>query len=190
MEPGFISLMGAVMIARGTERACYVHPGDPTMCIKVSTTSRGRQQQRERRYFRALVRRNVRSRHIVEHHGEVETEHGLGLVFSLVRDYDGAVSSDVTTFVQAHGTRGIAEAFEALRGDLLAHCIIACDMSLENFLVRRTAPDAFEIVMVDGLGNREFIPISSLFECCARLKMRRRWKRFARKIAGLIPPER
>jgi hypothetical protein len=116
--------------------------------------------------------------------GVVETNLGLGLVFSYITDHDGQRSLDVARFVAKHGTQGVADAFRQLKAHFDRWSIITCDMSFDNFLVRRSSPESIEIVMIDGLGNRDFIPVASYIELFARAKMTRRWKRFAAKLAA------
>ena len=188
--PARVSL-GATPLARGRERACYPDPRNPARIIKVCHEPAGKQQRRELRYFRHLARRGVPWRHLPAFHGAVETDRGTGLVFDLVRDYDGRPSPHLEAFIAADGLQGIAGALAELKAHYARWNIITCDMSLGNFLVRRTAPETIELVMIDGVGNREFIPFSSAIAALGRVKMRRRWRRFDRKLErrfGLRPP--
>jgi len=182
-EHKFVDLTNARVLARGSERICYLHPEDPGKCIKVAIAPGSRQQQRELQFFRRLARRGGGWQHIPRFHGTVDTSLGTGLVVSRVRDYDGATSADLDSFIQRGETQGFPPALEQLKACFRERNIITCDMSLKNFLVRRLSPTTNELVMVDGLGNREFIPLASWLPAWGRMKMKRRWKRFDRKLS-------
>lgn len=177
-----LDLSSAPAVAAGAERLLYRHPLDPSRCVKVPKHASGRQQGREERYFERLAARRIPWRHMPEFFGTVATNRGRGLVFEYVQDFDGNRSSDLRSHVRRHGPRGVAEALRDLEDHYARWAVITCDMSFDNFLVRRSSPDAIEILMIDGLGNREFIPVSSLFRSLARRKMARRWRAFHRKL--------
>jgi len=175
----------AKKISEGKERICYTHCHDPAKCIKVKKSAHGRQHLREFQYYRRLVRQNISMLHLPDFHGTVDTNMGMGLVFSLVQNYDGTIAKNLKIHIATYGTGGIAEAMRRLQSAFMEAKIITCDVSLDNFLVRHLTPETFELVLIDGVGNREFIPVSSHFACLARIKMRRRWNRLNRKLFRL-----
>ena len=55
-------------IGQGRERACYVHPDDPRLAVKLPLTDTSEQSQREIRFYRKLRRRKaMHSKHIPKH---------------------------------------------------------------------------------------------------------------------------
>jgi len=180
-----IQLAECRVMGAGTERTCFLHPFDSGKCIKVARSRAGRQHRREWSYFEALSRRGVPWRHLPAYHGAVDTDQGTGLVFSLVRDFDGNISTSLKAFADAHGIGRIRPALEELEAFFSHWRIITCDMNLNNFLVQRPDPETLVLVMIDGLGNREFIPVSSLFAFAYRSKMKRRWRRMENKLNRL-----
>jgi hypothetical protein len=180
-----INLNDAMLIARGSQRACYQHPDDPGKCIKVNFHPDGKQQQREYRYFIHLRRRGIPFRHIPAFYGTIETDLGTGLLFERISDHDGTTSASLDAYVKREGMKDIPAALQAMKTHFLEWNIITCDMSLNNFMVRRNAEDGIEIVMIDGVGNREAIPLSSVLTIFGRMKMQRRWTRFERKLEPL-----
>lgn len=91
-ENDMIVLTEDLFIGRGYERACYRHPMDRNLCIKVSETGRiPRKQQNpvEFKYHKKLAARNIDWSHIARCHGWIETDKGKGLVFDLKHDENG-----------------------------------------------------------------------------------------------------
>ena len=64
-----------------------------------------------------------------------------------------------------------------LTRDLLPHNIIAVADS----------PERFRLVIVDGIGNSEFLPLSHWFKFCARAKIERKIRKFDHRIQILLP---
>ncbi len=182
-----IELTDSCRISRGSERTCYIYPGQPEKCIKVENpdSCKSRQQAREKVYFSRLARKRVPWEHIPAYYGTVDTNMGKGLVFSLIRDFDGSISRNLKETIEQRGLSDIGPDMERLKAFFYEWSIITCDMSLTNFLVQWIRPDMKKVVMIDGLGNREFVPLSNLCASMAAVKMRRRWRRFDRKLARL-----
>ncbi|MDE0189984.1 MAG: YrbL family protein, partial [Gammaproteobacteria bacterium] len=48
-------------------------------------------------------------------------------------------------------------------------------------------PERFRLVIVDGIGNSEFLPLSHWFKFCARAKIERKIRKFDHRIRILLP---
>jgi len=183
---GPLDISNAEVIASGKERTCYIHPLDPHKCIKVKKTTASKQHERERRYFQRLSRRNLPWIHVPAFYGTVETNFGPGNVFSMVRDFDGSISRDLRCMAGQIDHDRIIAAAEELKQYFIKWHIITCDMNPGNFLIQRLSPETFRMVMIDGVGNREFIPVSTYCFWMCRWKMRRRWRKFDGKLARVL----
>ncbi|MEM1141223.1 MAG: YrbL family protein [Pseudomonadota bacterium] len=141
-------------------------------------------------------------RHVPRYHGTVATDMGLGIVTELLRNEDGswpknlrelfslgevrAQSHDDADEREAITTRpaqdqialldGIDEFLEAVRElrilsrDLLAHNIVALKEE-----------SRYRVVLVDGIGNAELIPVSSWSDLFAARKVERKIARFRQR---------
>ena len=58
IEP-MIELTTSDCFAKGYHRACYLHPGDVALCIKVSLRNDFRESESEVSYYRHLQRRGI-----------------------------------------------------------------------------------------------------------------------------------
>ena len=193
--------------AVGGTRLCYVHPDDSNKCIKVLREDRiprtRRQltkgikklrpvkhwddQQKELTAYRQLLERDSPAlwQHIPEFFGSVVTDLGLGVVTRIFRNFDGNFPRNLEQEIP-HGIddslkTGIAEFKSWLRQEL----VITRDLLPHNIIVVRDSSKHSRLVIVDGLGNSEWIPVSSWFRSFARRKIERKISKFNYRVADL-----
>ena len=66
-----------------------------------------------------------------------------------------------------------------LKNELLLKNIVFSDLAPGNLALRLDADGSItQLVMIDGFGSTEFIPISKYFSFFGRSKIQRRWKKF------------
>ncbi|MEE8140974.1 MAG: YrbL family protein, partial [Alphaproteobacteria bacterium] len=147
-------------IGRGWKRECYLHPIDPGLCIKVASdipvgTPGWRERvvslcrkgsvgdAHNRREWKAYCAfGTILAPFVPRYHGFIATSRGQGLVVDLVRDGDGAPSSQLRGWLhQASADRGAAlfDRFRVHFDFLAAHDLWLMDLNLQNFLVQVAA---------------------------------------------------
>ncbi|MCE0733813.1 hypothetical protein LWH48_13620 [Halomonas sp. G15] len=172
------------VIGRGDERICYQHPNDIGRCIKLSRREKAKQTLRELRYFRYLQRRRVPFTLIPEFFGVVEYEDFIGIEQQLVLDDQGKLPPNVadylTTPLTPEQVNHLWAGLCALKAYLLAYNVVPCDLVMSNLLVIERS-DATTVILIDGLGSSEFIPLSDYVPWLGRRKIRRKWARFMEK---------
>jgi hypothetical protein len=185
-----IKLDDSKLIGKGSERWCYQHPQDPSLCIKVSVhppkPGRKPQSEREAAYFRQLRKRNVPFTHIPEYHGTVMTNLNTGYLFDRVADADGRFSDRLEDVHSQLPKQLLQNLLIELRGHMLHYGIIPCDLSFKNILLQK-GQESTRLVLVDGIGNRDFIPLASYYLPFARIKIARIWRKFLKKIQLDLP---
>jgi hypothetical protein len=62
----------------------------------------------------------------------------------------------------------------------LAYSVVPCDLVMSNLLVIER-PDATTVMLIDGLGASEFIPLPEYVPWLGRRKIRRKWAKFMAK---------
>ena len=210
-EEDGLKLTPDLLIEAGDNRACYHHPGNPGLCVKVdkpdglAAKKRGRFAGRLRRllfFGREELSHNEREflNHLAAHkkagrdfhrfapccHALVFTSEGVGLTFDIVRDSDGRVSPRLADFVLENpGAR--CQTTLAITDELQLF-ILANDFRFQfgfhpwNILVQNRGGET-RLILADWKGeNRELIPISSWFRAFARAKIRRRFNRLRKWI--------
>ncbi|SHM26348.1 YrbL family protein [Vreelandella subglaciescola] len=179
-----IDVTGWRVVGRGDERICYQHPDDPARCVKLSRREKAKQTRRELRYFRLLRRRGVPFTLIPAFFGVVKGEGVIGLEQQLVLDDQGALPPNVSEYLATPLTPQQASRFwaglGALKAYLLAYSVVPCDLVMSNLLVIER-PDATTVMLIDGLGASEFIPLPDYVAFLGRRKIRRKWAKFMAK---------
>ncbi|MXZ56107.1 MAG: hypothetical protein F4227_08035 [Gammaproteobacteria bacterium] len=202
-----VNLSQLTPFAIGGTRLCFVHPDDSNKCIKVLREDRTPQtrrqltkgikklrpvkhwddQQKELTAYRQLLARNTQVlwHHIPEFFGSVETDLGLGIVTRIFRNFDGKFPKNLEEEVP-HGIddslkNGIADFKAWLRQEL----VVTRDLLPHNIIVVRDSMQHCRLMIVDGLGNSEWIPVSTWFRFFARRKIERKIFKFNHRVESL-----
>ena len=176
-----VSLSAKHFVAEGTDRKCFRHPGEASLCIKVLHSERrfGR-FWREINYYSSLHRRDADFMHLTKFHGLIDTNLGKGAIFDLVLDDDARVSKSLDYYLAQndhHFNAWVIDEIENLKQNLFQQWIVFHDLSPTNILVKRLSFDEFGLVVIDGIGHNHFIPLASYSRILARKKITRVWKR-------------
>lgn len=170
--------------AIGGRRECYVHPDDPTVCIKVHRPeflpSLLRQQAPRWRSFRKgeiafdenysdwMVLRDLAAtddptiwQHVPHFHGWVETDRGRGLAIELLRDDDGFISRTLLDWIWKNDRCDrLDSAVDAFTAFWESHTIPSRSLGLHNIVVQQKQDGSCRLVIIDGLGNTQFLPFA------------------------------
>ena len=193
--------------AIGGTRICFVHPNDSNKCIKVlrpDRTPHARRnlttgfkkfrpikhwddQRKEITAYQQLLKRDNGTLwyHIPEFFGCVETDLGLGIVTRIFRNFDGKyprnLEQEIPLGIDTSLEAGIAE----FKGWLRRELVVTRDLLPHNIIVVRDSIEQCRLIIVDGLGNSEWIPVSTWFLSFARRKIERKIAKFEGRIDSL-----
>lgn len=203
-----LSLVRRTPFAVGGTRLCFVHPYDSNKCVKVLRSDRTPQarqklvkgikrlrspkhwddQLKELVAYRHLLLRDTNRtwNHIPEFFGSVETDLGVGIVTRIFRNFDENFPRNLEQEVP-HGVdsvlqAGITEFKQWLRQEL----VVTRDLLPHNIIVVRDSAQHCRLLIVDGLGNSEWIPVSTWFRSFARRKIERKIKKFDFRVESLL----
>jgi hypothetical protein len=173
----------STLIGKGRHRECYAHPEDPDKCIKIVVLGDHTETQREQAYYARLKRRNVSWSMLARCYGDVQTNMGPGEAFELVRDYTGEISKTMVHYLALPDDRdpdveGMLHAVPVLKEYTIDERIVTMTLQTKNILYQRSSPTDGKLVIVDGVGNSDYIPICNYVGFMAIKKIKRRWKRF------------
>jgi hypothetical protein len=172
-------------IGTGRERACYVHPEDPRLAIKMPMGEVSDQTQRDLKFYRKLKKRGIKGNpHVPDFHGLCDTNLGRGLVVDLIRNYDGEISRPLNWYLaQGVPIEEFGEFLAELKQSFLQNLIIFNhDMTIGNLLFQKSSSRSAQLVAIDGLGDVVAIDWFDNFPFLVRRKINRRWKRFMERI--------
>jgi len=191
-----LALAGLEPFAFGGRRAIFVHPEDPSTCVKAPRTDEDRYGKKDRRKLlpavlrreydnnadeaRVLARLQKRlgpdfSAHFPEPRGWADTDMGPALLAELIRDHDGPISTTLREAVVTGADFGrITDAWNDLAAFLTRHKLVTRALLEHNIVAQKLASGAYRLVLVDGLGDRAAIPVAALIPGHARAKIRKR----------------
>jgi hypothetical protein len=204
-----IQLDRCQLLAQGNNREVYVHPADPDLLIKVikpevrarrAASNRFSTKRWKRRYRHYLGFLRECQEHLVSRVdgdapplfqqqlvGFVETDRGLGLVTRAERDRSGAYARSLRSLIEDGRFDGEARlALEACIQAVLASRVILTDLSPQNLVYAYSPEHGSHFVVIDGYGEKNFIPLNSLFACCHRRSKRKRIARLRQDVQAAL----
>ena len=190
-----LTLESSSLIGRGLRRECYFHPEDGNKCIKVVVAGDHEETVREQSYYRLLEKRNISWQMLARFYGNVETNRGEGAVFELIRDYNKEVSKTLGQYFSANNKtdldyQDLSRTLPLLKQYLLKWKIVTMALKPQNIVYKKINESEGILVVIDNIGNSDFIPICNYVNWMAAQKIRRKWQRFEDSIKKdyLKPP--
>lgn len=199
-----VELRSQEPFAIGGTRLCYLHPTDESRCIKVLRSDRTPSERRKlatgMRKFRSLrhwddqlkeqmAYRELMSRHgnalwehVPQFHEVVATDLGLGIVTTVFRNFNGDFPLNLDQQIPLGIDSPLQVAIDEFKKWLRSELVLTRNLLPHNIIAVRESVDRCRLVVVDGLGNSEWIPIASWFKSVARLKIERKISRFEQRI--------
>ncbi|AOS82848.1 hypothetical protein BIU88_00985 [Chlorobaculum limnaeum] len=177
-----LDLSKASLVGKGSSRLCYVHPEDDRKCVKVIYTRRPEINQVEMKHYRRFQRRHVSWELLARPYGFVETSEGEGVVFSLARDFDGEISKPLEHYLSFASSRDclkhLRDALKEFKSFLFRDAIVVRELKLDNVVFQRISEGRCRLVLIDGVGNNQFLPLANYSRTFARRMLKRKWRQF------------
>ena len=178
-----------MLIGVGSERKCYIHPHDKRKCIKITYKFGQRTSVRCKREIKYSLKYSSLPESfssIPKYFGKVNTNMGIGHVFELVLDYDGNISSKLTEYIHKKELKKpLKDKISELHDSLLQARVLVSDFHPGNIVVKKNNAEDFELVVIDGYGNSDFIKIADYSRFFLKKKLMRK---FTRMLAQLGLP--
>ncbi len=164
-------------IGKGGFQKCYIHPNNPNLCLKIrlKRTNKDPRVNREIKYYKK-IQKNKALPFIAKYHGELNTNMGVASVYDLVRDETtNKIALTLHDYLKMENSLFTDEMFLAalntLKTKLIKHKIIVRDLMGKNICCKIRKNNAVELVIVDGVGHRDFIPLVDWFSYFTKRKM-------------------
>lgn len=176
-----LDLTDDLLMASGDNRRCYYHPDDESKCIKVLHSHVAEKVNlREKAYYEVLQKRGISWDRLARYFGAESTNYGQGLVFELIRDHDGAISRTLDYYLKLDDknlNEQIIGQIEELKRYFWKHAIVFRDLITLNVLVRKNTDNDYHLIVIDGIGHNDALPICNFSYSYARKKIKRIWNR-------------
>lgn len=175
------------LVGTGLHRECHRHPENKNLCIKVIVKGNAKESQREKKYYRHLEKRGINWDMIPMYYGDIETNLGLGSVFDLILDPDGAVSKTLEFYLSSNDKTetyydDLSNSLYLLKEYLFQQRIMTMTIKPKNILCQKNDTDIIRLFLVDGIGSSDFIPVCNYSSYLAKKKISRKWNLFEKSI--------
>lgn len=144
------------LIGSGSERSCWEHPLQPTLCIKTLHSPGKRDQNRlDFQYYQVLKKYQKSRAHIPALVGWCDTDKGKGLVFERVINTNQQPSLNLQDSLEQKQItpEQACMLIEEMFSNFLDEGLSVYDEEPPNYLVR-IAADHMKLMIVDGVGHR------------------------------------
>ena len=143
-------------IGEGRERACYIHPEDPRLAIKIPTGKMRDQTIRDIKFYKRMKKLGLgEDAPVPKYHGVADTSLGRGIVVEMIRNYDGEISRPLNWYLgQGVPIEEFLTFLEEMKRSFLDNQVIFNhDMNIGNLLFQVTSTKSARLVAIDGLGD-------------------------------------
>ncbi|WNC73124.1 YrbL family protein [Thalassotalea psychrophila] len=178
-----IELDNTLLVGKGAFRECYRHPDNNGLCVKVLFRQDIYQKaiRREIEYYERLIKRNVDFSMLSRYYSATETNIGRAHVYELICDSDGQVSQSLEYYLQSEELSKkyfeiILMCLKNLKEYLIKQKILTLTLYPRNLVLQLV--DEPKLVIIDDIGNTEFIRFSEFISYLAIKKVNRKWGRF------------
>ena len=181
------------MISHGRVRACYFHPTDSKLCVKVALKKKHEKLLKKDLDNNELFRKTI-GRYVPNYYELIETNKGLGLIADLIYDDNNHLSPRLKDWLAKRPfAEDILEQFNDFFTLLLKNRLWFYDFNSQNFLIR-THDNKHYLYFVDTKSlNRHnswsTLKLEYIIPFLARRRMLRRIRRFYKSYKKTIPTE-
>lgn len=202
IAPTRIELGDAQPLAAGRNRFVFQHPQHSDRLIKVfhalrtngssawpwQRTQEQKALDRELQEYRSLKRKNLHDLPFIQRiYGEVQTDKGFGIVVEKLCGSDGQLAPTVTDLVLQNGFDGrLRDLMMGLRDEVIEHNIIFTDVKGGNIVLAHDRHGE-RLVIIDGLGDRLWLPVNAMFAAVNRMNRRRHFDRALNWLENSTP---
>ena len=184
------------LVGKGLHREEYRHPEDSTKCLKIVIQDNARDNSgdeetlREQAYYSTLIKRGISWGALPQFYGNIDTNLGSAAIFDLVCDHDGSVANTLEYYLSRQeltqqNLSGLSQAMKNLKTTLIADSIVTMTIKPKNIVYQKTSATEGCLLIIDNIGNSDFLPLADHIGLLARLKTNRKWQRFEASILAM-----
>ena len=191
-----LDLSNAVLIGKGTHKKCFVHPQDPSRCVKVAYNELGKRDlNREVKYLSAAYRRKHISTILPRFYGTVQTSLGEGYVVDFLKNADGTPCLSLKTWLETAEPNAqldplIQQAMLTLKEKIREEQVLCLAIYPENILFQKDSTGNYRPFLVNDLGNGARIPLAYWLEGVRLRSIEKRWQEFLARAQAQSVPEK
>lgn len=165
------------IIGKGNSKICYLNPNNPLTCFKISKKEKCKEIKRDITFFTSINKKKILSKYLPKYYGSFEDSRFIGYEQELFWNKEGTAMT-VLQFLTVQ-IQDLENELEKLKNELFRLNIIVSDLAPSNIAIQL---DQFgkitRMVIIDGIGSSELIPIAKLIPLFGKLKLNREWTKF------------
>ena len=165
-------------IGQGTYQKCYVHPNNDNLCLKIKRNVRSNKFRidQEVQYYKKIQKKFASLPFLSKYHGEENTNFGVATVYDLIKDETtNNVSLSMYDYLTMKNSPFSDDLFvsemKKLKKKLIEHKILIRDLTAKNICCKILKNNKIELIIIDGVGHRDFIPLVEWFRFFTKRKM-------------------
>lgn len=179
-----IEIKDSHYIAEGLARKVYYHPDNNDLCIKIGKPEIEEEHlYKEIKYYHKIKNKDTSKfdyPFYVKYHGEVDTNLGTGFVYDLIKDETTQnISLTLRHYLEMDDApfsdEQFIEGLNRLKSEMIKHKVFVGDLRARNICVKILKDKSIELIVIDGIGHRDFFPLADWFEHYAKKKVERRF---------------
>ncbi len=164
-------------IGQGLHQKCYVHPENKFFCLKLKIKKKviDPRVDREIQYYKKIKKKGTFD-FLAQYHGKEITNLGIADVYDLIKDETtNEVSLSVYDYLKMKDSLFSDDLFvlefEKLKEKLIKNKIIVRDLTAKNVCCKVLKDNSIKLIIIDGVGHRDFIPLVEYFSFFTRRKI-------------------
>lgn len=166
------------IIGKGNSKICYLNPNNPLTCFKISKKEKCKEIKRDIRFFTSINKKKILSKYLPKYYGSFEDSRFIGYEQELFWNKEGTAMTvlQFLTVASDQQIQDLENELEKLKNELFR---LNSDLAPSNIAIQL---DQFgkitRMVIIDGIGSSELIPIAKLIPLFGKLKLNREWTKF------------
>ncbi len=180
-----IKILKKHYIGKGHNRQCFHHPDNQNLCIKINIGNETKDSDKEIAYYKKLVKKDITKfdyPFFANYLGPIQTNLGIGHVYDLVVDEQShQVSKTLKYYIDTKPAiidyKILITALSRLKQQMIQHRVFVSGLYARNICCKILQDYSIELVIIDGLRNKEMIPLADYISYLARKKIERHFLR-------------
>jgi len=167
-------------IAEGEIRKCYIHPSNKNLCIKIPKPEITLEYINKELFYFHKIRRKKNFDYLFfsNYRGLVETSRGKGYSFDLIRDENtNQISKTLQQYLEMDNSpfsdKILMNGLLRLKQQMIRSKIFTRDLRPRNVCCKILKNNSLELIIIDGIGHRDFFPFADWFHYFSKKKVNR-----------------
>lgn len=147
-------------LGRGGTKVVYKHPQDPNICIKFPRKDKKRALNGLLREISYLKKHQETLPWLSPYLGTIECDLGTGYMYEIPRNEDGSPSQELSKEDSKGNPEALKAKISSMYFELIQAHAVVNDLNLNNIFFRKKTNGDFDLILIDGFGNNNFIKIA------------------------------